>query len=161
MGRTRPVMALPTLRPPSEPGPDDAIPVDARSVDVPRLARTMPRQPRPPERSRPPSVTDASLAESTEDAPALARALAPPRMAGVVSPEGALRPTAVLERSLDGRHRRDLTPLDDDGPVVHVSIGRIEVRAAQPPPARPATRPVAPGLSLDAYLRRRDEAAQR
>jgi hypothetical protein len=106
-------------------------------------------------------MTDASLAESTVDAPALSRALAPPRMTDLLTPEGALRPKALLDGSLDARQRRDPAPLDDDGPVVHVSIGRIEVRAVQPPPARPATSPMAPGLSLDAYLRRRDDGAHR
>jgi hypothetical protein len=43
--------------------------------------------------------------------------------------------------------------------VVHVSIGRIEVRAAQPPAApeqRPA-RPSGPRLTLADYLKRREE----
>ncbi len=44
-------------------------------------------------------------------------------------------------------------------PTVHISIGRIEVRAApvaSQPPARPPA-PVRPRLSLDEYLRRRNE----
>jgi hypothetical protein len=49
-------------------------------------------------------------------------------------------------------------PREPDAPVIHVSIGRIDVRAVAPaekpqPKARP---PLAPRLSLDDYLRRRD-----
>jgi hypothetical protein len=42
-------------------------------------------------------------------------------------------------------------------PVIHVTIGRVEVRAAPPRPlaAAPAPRPAAPKLSLDEYLRSR------
>jgi hypothetical protein len=45
-------------------------------------------------------------------------------------------------------------------PTIRVSIGRIEVRAVQPPP-EPATAPTAtaryePPMTLEAYLRRRN-----
>jgi hypothetical protein len=43
-------------------------------------------------------------------------------------------------------------------PVIRVTIGRIEVRAAAPaPPPAPAARPASPQLSLEDYLRRRGE----
>ncbi|HET9212938.1 MAG TPA: hypothetical protein VFR03_21205 [Thermoanaerobaculia bacterium] len=43
-------------------------------------------------------------------------------------------------------------------PTIRVTIGRIEVRSAAPaPPAAPAPRPAAPRLSLEEYLRRRNE----
>lgn len=43
-------------------------------------------------------------------------------------------------------------------PVIRVTIGRIEVRAAAPaPPPAPAPRPAGPRLSLEDYLRRRGE----
>ena len=51
-------------------------------------------------------------------------------------------------------------PEPPGAPTIHVSIGRIEVRAAPPPPAPPAPRPdrrPTPALSLNEYLRRRDE----
>ncbi len=42
--------------------------------------------------------------------------------------------------------------------VVHVSIGRIDVRASQPPaPERRPARPSGPRLSLADYLKRREE----
>ncbi|MBD6618234.1 hypothetical protein FNW02_21005 [Komarekiella sp. 'clone 1'] len=41
-------------------------------------------------------------------------------------------------------------------PTIHISIGRIEVRAVPPPtPARPRSAPVAPRLSLEDYLKSR------
>jgi hypothetical protein len=53
-------------------------------------------------------------------------------------------------------------PVDDAGahqaPAVHVTIGRIDVRAITPPPSsRPARRhvPPRPSLSLDDYLKQR------
>ena len=45
-------------------------------------------------------------------------------------------------------------------PTVQVTIGRVEIRAVTPPTistARPAERPVAARLSLDEYLRQRNE----
>jgi hypothetical protein len=47
----------------------------------------------------------------------------------------------------------------DSGPTVHVTIGRIEVRAPSAPQPRRA-RKRAPQLSLEEYLRRRSEAAR-
>jgi hypothetical protein len=43
-------------------------------------------------------------------------------------------------------------------PVVHVTIGRVEVRAAAPAPAQRKPRPSEPRLDLEAYLRRREGA---
>jgi hypothetical protein len=159
-GWTRPIGVLEDQRP-AEAGTEGPIPVATPTAEPPRSVPASPGPAQGPARPRTPSMRDASLAESTVDAPAPSRTLAPPRRTGLLTPEGALRPTALLDRSFEARQRRDPAPPDDDGPVVHVSIGRIEVRAVQPPSARPATRPMAPGLSLDAYLRRRDEGAHR
>jgi len=43
-------------------------------------------------------------------------------------------------------------------PVVHVTIGRVEVRAAAPAPAPREPRPREPRLNLEDYLRRRERA---
>jgi hypothetical protein len=74
-----------------------------------------------------------------------------------------VRPLAAVDRPVDDGRWGERTPLDgeDDTPIVHVSIGRIEVRAPQPPPAPPVPTPIAPSVTLDAYLRRRDEAERR
>jgi hypothetical protein len=43
-------------------------------------------------------------------------------------------------------------------PTIRVTIGRIEVRATAPaPPPAPAARPAGPRLTLEEYLRRRNE----
>jgi len=47
-------------------------------------------------------------------------------------------------------------------PVVHVSIGRVEIRAAPDTPSRPAVRAPRPaGMSLDEYLQRRQRERAR
>jgi hypothetical protein len=51
-------------------------------------------------------------------------------------------------------------PARGDAPSVRVTIGRVEVRAIAPPPPRPALarpRSPVPRLSLDEYVRLRDE----
>jgi hypothetical protein len=43
-------------------------------------------------------------------------------------------------------------------PTIRVSIGRVEVRATAPtPPPAPAARPAGPRLTLEEYVRRRNE----
>jgi hypothetical protein len=61
------------------------------------------------------------------------------------------RPAVVVEQ-----------PARGDAPSVRVTIGRIEVRAVTPPtpPPRPAARLRPPRLTLDDYVRRRDERAR-
>jgi hypothetical protein len=65
-------------------------------------------------------------------------------------------PALVVRPSLDAAgERRQST---DDGPVVFVNIGRIEVRATQPPAPTPPARRRSAAVSLEEYLRpkRRD-----
>lgn len=88
----------------------------------------------------------------------------------MVSPEPAepaplLRPRSSLAAELPtvepDRHAPLLPSLDESEPsetVVHISIDRIDVRAAQPPaPERRPARPAVPRLSLENYLKRREE----
>jgi hypothetical protein len=59
-------------------------------------------------------------------------------------------PPAVTPRAT---RQRDATRAPEPPPAIHVSIGRIEVRAAESPTAPPRrTRAFAPKLSLDDYL---------
>lgn len=58
-----------------------------------------------------------------------------------------------------------LRPTDDAGqpaPTIHVTIGRIDIRAvtAEPPAKRPATAPSHPPMGLDEYLERRNRGSQ-
>jgi hypothetical protein len=45
----------------------------------------------------------------------------------------------------------------DSRPVIHVTIGRVEVRAVQPQPAPQRPAPPRPKLTLEEYLRQRDK----
>jgi hypothetical protein len=64
----------------------------------------------------------------------------------------AIRPlTAAARVAPQAMRAADVAP-----PTIHVTIGRIEVRATPPPPAQPRPRAAAaPILTLDEYLRRR------
>jgi hypothetical protein len=66
------------------------------------------------------------------------------------------QPERVARQNEHGKGRNQETrPTAAPEQVVHVTIGRIEVRATQPPAqATGATRPKQRGLSLDEYLRR-------
>jgi hypothetical protein len=62
-----------------------------------------------------------------------------------------------LGRSQDGPREPSMTP-QPDAPVIHVTIGRIDVRAVSTPaPLPPRTTQRTPRLSLDEYLRSREE----
>jgi hypothetical protein len=65
------------------------------------------------------------------------------------------RPAVRLDRQLD---RPPLEPMATRQPIVHVSIGRIEVRAVTPPPLAVRTAPPTPdpAPSLEMYLRARN-----
>ncbi len=80
-------------------------------------------------------------------------------------PRSALREESGLSGFGTPSPRSPQSPLAATGPgpapaaapVIRVTIGRIEVRAAAPAPAAPAARPAAPRLGLEEYLRRRGE----
>jgi hypothetical protein len=51
-------------------------------------------------------------------------------------------------------------PSSNQPPVIHVTIGRVEVRAILPPKATPKIQvPAAPKLSLEAYLKQRNRTS--
>jgi hypothetical protein len=64
-----------------------------------------------------------------------------------------LKPLQEAVGSQSSDRRIDAAP---SVPTIHISIGRIEVRAVSPPtPTRPRSAPVAPRLSLEDYLKSR------
>jgi hypothetical protein len=68
-------------------------------------------------------------------------------------------PDATQGRFQSTQNGQGMSPAPTPEPVVHVSIGRLEVRAA-PAPAKTSSRHDAPRPSpLDDYLRRRDKAS--
>ncbi len=86
------------------------------------------------------------------------------------SPRWEAQPRQVVARRSDGgaaaalsTERHDVAAEGDEGPVIRVSIGRIEVRAAGARPA-PTPRPraaEAPRSTLDDYLRQRARGPSR
>jgi hypothetical protein len=106
-----------------------------------------------PEDGRPSERTDERRSPA-DPPPDPAQPVAPPRNRPDASPEArgaaperSLRPAVVVER-----------PARENAPSVRITIGRVEVRAAAAPPPRPApARPRGPRLSLDEYVRLRDE----
>ena len=113
--------------------------------------------------SMPSPAIDARRPERTDDPSGPARHDAPARTRG---PERTTVVPVAIHRAdpppigtpADGRatpSRRSPTAVPSEPDVVHVHIGRVEVRAIVPAPApsRPAPRPARPApLSLDRYL---------
>jgi hypothetical protein len=139
-------------------------PANGRSVGA--MARDGIDTSRPPRRaapSMPSPATDVPRPERTDDPSGPARHDAPARTRG---PEGTTVVPVTIRRAdppaigtpADGRarpSRRSPTVVPSEPDVVHVHIGRVEVRAivAAPEPSRPAPRPARPApLSLDRYL---------
>ncbi|GEM_PF-2019304 len=135
------------LLPPHEPGPPRAVPrAPAAPVAGP--------PPQPP--GRPSSAPLAEAAIPWEDSPdtALLMPLNPP-----VAATGAVASILTTPTAEAGPSRRGEPVAAASGPpVIEITIGRVEVRAVQPPaPARsrPAA-PPAPQVSLEEYLRRQN-----
>jgi hypothetical protein len=85
--------------------------------------------------------------------------LAPPAVASPVTPRMVRpRPNGHLER---GSRESGVAAPGPPAPTIRVAIGRIEVRAITPPPTSPARRETpalpSPALSLDDYLKQRNE----
>ena len=62
-------------------------------------------------------------------------------------------------RPAQNRRRKDFSPVEQpltSAPVIRVTIGRVEVRAIQPPAAVPKAKPASPKLSLEDYLGKRE-----
>lgn len=164
--------APPSARAPDPPPPQPAEPrrPAARPTDVPREQSTLaageirierhsmehrfetlvrehtiertPDQPRPEQRP--------SSRSPTEREPPPARPAAPQRTTAAVTPPPPSRRAALAERAAPAPPP---TP-----PVVHVTIGRVEVRAVQSQPPKPTAKPREPRMGLDDYLARRERA---
>jgi hypothetical protein len=118
---------------------------------APESARVAPAAPGAPGRAprSGPGSRSGPEAPAGEPAPAaLARPAARARLAPLPPPEPAAAGGRARGLGADGAAE----------PVVHVTIGRLEVRAAEPArPAPPRRSLAAPSVSLDDYLRRRRE----
>ena len=75
----------------------------------------------------------------------------------IVEPKASLRPEAPRNIRAASRAEPKQAPKEAQQPVIHVTIGRVEVRATSPAAKSRAAQPVGPRLSLDDYLRSRGE----
>lgn len=148
---------------PREPAPPGRPPVQAVPLLVPPRLPPAPAA-APPERRAAAPRTDGS-ADTPPSRPAGRQGPAPQRPSGPSRPAAVPAPARPAPRAAsavakeDGRRGRRAPER-----VVHVSIGRLEVKAADRRPAAPPVRTERPGrtgpaLSLETYLTR--EEAQR
>lgn len=145
--------------------------VDAAASDGPREAPILHRSPRPPAAGLPAAVADPLAAAVVPARPSAESAPAPAAEAALLVANPAALPSTASSRhhattsssaapparQADQGERRGATAATvTPAPTIHVSIGRIEVRARQEAaaPARPAARRPSP-LSLDDYLKGR------
>ena len=103
-------------------------------------------------RPSPPGLLAPSLpvTSARDDAPALSTRVARDDAESVAT-GGAMRLRPRVE--LPARADDDGASKREAAPTIHVSIGRIEVRAVAPPAPQPAPARPAPAMSLDEYLR--------
>lgn len=158
--------AAPAIRPAPAPtdAPTDAPPPAIRELHTHERVEVR-HEPREIERrletlTREHLIERIARAEATPAAPpatSVSQAAAPPPAAD------PLRPRIARAQQVAPPSRRDALPnvlaTPPEPPaqtVVHVSIGRVEVRNTAPPAGRTATR--APRTGLDDYLRRREQA---
>ncbi len=134
---------------------ESAAPPEPEALLVP-LSRPNDDRSQPPARTRKsgsPRRDSPRRVQSAEAEPFVRRANPQPRSTIARPPHRA----AVSASALTSPNEKSAGP-----PIVRVTIGRIEVRAA-PAPATPARKPPtrsAPKLTLDAYLKSRKEGAR-
>jgi hypothetical protein len=150
--------ARPRVQPPASPANRPAAPDGGRRA--PARVRPLPRRHRLADgRSQPPQVPadpePAGTPDAAGDAALTHWAGAPTHR--VAAPTMGDDGWSFPQTARGAARRRDSLPPSE--PVVHITIGRLEVRAAppaQPEPARERTRPrSAPAVPLEEYLRQR------
>jgi hypothetical protein len=167
---TAPGAAEPPRRP-VQPAATPPRPVSASTAVASPLVPPFvpPVAPPPPIKTMPPVIDKRALAatrtETTNPEPPRPAASLPrravqfslPQPAPLITPDGSrpvvLPPPPTRPMVPDQRAAVQESP----APAIHVTIGRIEVRATQPTPAKVEKRqPQTPPLSLDEYLRQRN-----
>lgn len=115
-----------------------------------------------------PTASTPTLVEIVREQPI--QPLPPVTAAPTAAPEPAMKPAtspaAIRPEQIKpftpangqaANHQPLVTPPPEPAPTVQITIGRIEVRATPPPPARAEKKqPQTPVLSLDEYLRQRN-----
>jgi len=155
--------------PPARTDHPSGMPVVERPAAAGRPSAAVPERPivRPvePERPLPPRVADGvqALASPTRAADSGLPTPVAPTPGALIGPPLRLPAAPVLVST--GSERRPSAPVEQSSPPdIHVTIGRIDVRAPAPPPtvaAAPAATREAPGLGLTDYLRERSDGRRR
>lgn len=138
---------------------------EAQGVDGPEQRESVPARPSVMETR--PALPRVSSPQKEATQPPAERSLGIRTGASPSTLEPTLKPTATV-RTIEPpirdwqspMHSRALPLSPEPGPTVHVTIGRIEVRAVpnDPPPRRERKR--SPQMTLEEYLQRRSEAAR-
>lgn len=148
--------------------PEPSLP-PARTLPLPEIGPQEPIRDRP-SRLRPVAVAEPDTVQS-QSAADRQRAASPESAAP--SPDQA--PTPRLSTAVVVRPQIAAIPIAEPArptpfapgsaaettPTIQVTIGRVEVRAVPPPPAPQKTRPRPPVMTLDEYLRQRNQGGQR
>lgn len=143
----------PTVTPSAAPVPRVTAVVRDSSVSHANEAAVTPLPTLAPERAEAPTPTTTTAPLAASYAAPMPPSASAPSERVLVQPE--IRP--LVERSAPlSPAPPTLTPAPS-GPTVHVTIGRLEVRATQPPPPSTAARRAEPQppVKLDEYLRQR------
>jgi hypothetical protein len=154
-GQGRPaIQRISTLFPPGQGESETQIlpsPLERRQgePETPKISIPLPPRQGDPETARLPSPLTRGRGEPNRPKP-LARVYASPAGAGAREV-----PLELFGANLSRGSRRPEREADE----IHIHIGRIEVMAVQPPPARPASQPARKSLRLDEYLKRSRERA--
>jgi hypothetical protein len=143
--------------PTSTQGAESMVPADR--ISSPRSRPSAPTAGVRPEDSRQSGITPSPDREpSSRPAPA-----EPARSGAVVPLSQADRESPVRAARVPGRN--DSRPMTQAGnqpaPTIHVTIGRVEVRAIAPAATTRTKQKKEPGMSLDAYLQRRSDGGRR
>lgn len=152
----------------------------SRAADVSRHAATphIPAEPEPPERNAAPSAPRKSGSQADSDSP---RRTAPSEIAAKApEPEHQADRTEASERTIEITPRPqhptepavivplpptpwvEISPASKAAPpAIHVTIGRLEIRATTPAPGKPQPKRTATESGLEEYLRRRSGGGAR
>jgi hypothetical protein len=149
---------------PARPAAQAAHPAPAPFVATPRAAVQPVRSTAPVARAVE-MRDDEAPPTAMPDVPALPQRRPPPdaepAAPRAVVPEILRRETAARARAEQQHAQPAPQPqADQTPPAIHVTIGRVEVRAVTPPAARPAPqpKPVKPAMSLADYLEHRNRS---
>jgi hypothetical protein len=130
---------------------------------LPDVLHSMPSLSAGPVSARPRVIESRTTIEARQSPTRTFIALSEPRpeLVASVAAATAVRPVRAVVRNADRLAGRLPDAQEATVPEIHVSIGRVEVRASTAAPtSRPQTQATASGMTLNEYLRQRSEATR-